>query len=40
MYSASTEEKAKNYILSSFSDPDGAVRIIVGTIAFGMGLDF
>ena len=39
MYSASTEEKAKNYILSSFSDPDGAVRIIVGTIAFGMGLD-
>ena len=31
--------RAKNYILSSFSDPDGAVCIIVGTIAFGMGLD-
>ena len=25
--------------MSSFSDKDGAVRIILGTIAFGMGLD-
>ena len=39
MYSASTGEAAKDNILLSFTDPDGAVRIVITTIAFGMGLD-
>ena len=36
MFSASTEEKD---ILLSFTDPQSSLRIVVATIAFGMGLD-
>ena len=39
MFSSSTEEKVKNEILSSFTDPQSSLRVIVATIAFGMGLD-
>ena len=39
MFSASTEEKVKNDVLLSFIDPQSALRIVVATIAFGMGLN-
>ena len=39
MFSSSTEEKVKNEILSSFTDPQSSLRVVVATIAFGMGLD-
>ena len=39
MYSASTTQAVKDKILPSFTDIDGSVRIVVATIAFGMGLD-
>jgi len=38
MYSASTAD-VKDAVLQSFTDPRGHVRIVVATIAFGMGLD-
>ncbi len=39
MFSASTAESVKNEILTSFVDPSGPLRVVVATIAFGMGLD-
>ena len=41
MYSACTTsaEDVKKWILDSFTKPNGKVRIIVTTVAFGMGLD-
>ena len=39
MYSACTTEDVKKWILDSFTKPNGRVRIIVATVAFGMGLD-
>ena len=39
MYTRCTEVKVKEAILNSFCKPDGKLRIVIGTIAFGMGLD-
>ena len=38
-FTACSSEETKSRILSSFTEPDGFVRIVVATIAFGMGLD-
>ena len=39
MYSASTSEDVKDAVLESFTNPNGHVRIVIATIASGMGLD-
>ena len=39
MFSASTEEKLKNDIRLSFTDPSSSLRVVIATISFGMGLD-
>ena len=39
MYSACTTEDVKKWILESFIRRDGRIRIIIATVAFGMGLD-
>ncbi len=38
-YSSVTDEAVKNRVLSSFTDPNGLVRIVVATIAFGLGIN-
>ena len=39
MYTKCTEASIKKDIITEFSKPDGRLRIVIGTIAFGMGLD-
>ena len=39
MYTKCTETKIKEDIISAFSKPEGTLHIIIGTIAFGMGID-
>ena len=39
MYTRCTESEVKESILESFSNPNGNLRVVIGTIAFGMGLD-
>lgn len=39
MFTACTHDEIKNSILRSFPNPDSHLRIIIATIAFGMGLD-
>ena len=39
MYTACTHPTVKETILQSLPDSNGTLRIIVATIAFGMGLD-
>ena len=39
MFTSVTEESVKRNILTNFTDPTGLCRVVVGTIAFGMGLD-
>ena len=39
MYTRCTECEVKESILESFSNPNGNLRVVIGTIAFGMGLD-
>jgi len=39
MYTRCTEAKVKESILTSFCARDGHLRIVIATIAFGMGLD-
>lgn len=38
-FTVCSSQKTKSDILSSFTKPDGVVRIVVATIAFSMGLD-
>ena len=38
-YQGNTEDAAKEYISKSFADDKGSVRVLVATIAFGMGVD-
>ncbi len=38
-YDGSTSSKNQSHIIDSFTKLDGVVRIVVATIAFGMGLD-
>ena len=39
MFSACTHPNVKEEVLKSFCDPNGLLKIVVATIAFGMGLD-
>ena len=39
MFSACTHPDMKDEVLKSFCNPNGILRIVVATIAFGMGLD-
>ena len=39
IFSACTEEKVKNNIITTFTDLQSTLRVVIATIAFGMGLD-
>ena len=39
MYTKCTEADIKEEIITEFSKPDGKLRIVIATVAFGMGLD-
>lgn len=39
MFHGSTDDDTKAYITRSFSDPNGEVRVLFATIAFGMGIN-
>lgn len=39
IFTAVTDSGVKDAILDEFTKPDGSLRIVVATIAFGMGLD-
>ena len=39
MYTACTTKDVKDSIVKSFCKPNGTLRIVVATVAFGMGLD-
>ena len=38
-FDACTSESTKARIIESFTKPDGAVRIVISTVAFAMGID-
>ena len=39
MFSACTESKVKNVVLQNFKNPSSCLRVVIATVAFGMGLD-
>ena len=39
MFTSVTEESVKTNIIQNFTSPHGCCRVVIGTIAFGMGLD-
>lgn len=39
MFSLYTAESTKDRIISSNTNPSGVVRVVIATIAFGLGLD-
>ena len=39
MFTACTHKDVKNYIIDTFRDPSSHIRVIIATVAFGMGLD-
>ena len=39
LFAACTEKNIKDNILKMFVNPNGTLRIVIATIAFGMGLD-
>ena len=39
MFTSITEETVKSSILQNFTSAEGCCRVVIGTIAFGMGLD-
>ena len=39
IFSSITEKEVKESILKSFCKPDGNLRVLIATIAFGLGLD-
>ena len=39
LFTACTHKKVKDTILEAFSNPQGTLRVVIATIAFGMGLD-
>ncbi len=38
-YTVAVDDKVKTHIVSSFTQPDSCLRVVIGAIAFGMGLD-
>ena len=39
MFHSTTDASIKKHIVESFQDPNGSIRILFATIAFGMGID-
>ena len=39
MFTAVTVKEVKDEIIRGFSNPHGTLRVVVATVAFGMGLD-
>lgn len=39
MYHTNTEEDIEEKIIAGMGDPDGEVRVLIATIAFGMGVN-
>ena len=39
MYTRCTQNEVKEHIVTEFSKPDGKLRVVIATIAFGMGVD-
>ena len=39
MFTSIKDETVKNNIIRNFTSPEGCCRVVIGTIAFGMGLD-
>lgn len=39
MYHASTDKESKARIMKSFRSPEGSVRVLIATVACGMGMD-
>ena len=39
MFHSTTETPIKKHIVNSFQDPNGTVRVLMATIAFGMGIN-
>ena len=39
MFTGCTAESTKDFILKSFTQPCGCIRVVIATIAFGLGLD-
>jgi superfamily II DNA helicase RecQ len=39
MYHATTDKKVQDNVIDSFRDPDGSIRVLFATTAFGMGVD-
>ena len=39
MFTSCTERSVKNQILQSFTAPDSTLRVVIATIAFGLGID-
>ena len=39
MFDSQTSEEIKEHILDSFKTSNGSVRVLLATIAFGMGVD-
>lgn len=39
MFTACTEKNVKNTIITNFTQKDSPLRVVIATIAFGMGLD-
>ena len=39
MFTACTSVDVKEDVVKSFTQPEGRLRIIVATVAFGMGMD-
>ena len=39
MFTSVTDESVKTNIIRNFTSPNGHCRVVIGTIAFGLGLD-
>eukprot|EP00111_Clytia_hemisphaerica_P011261 TCONS_00032985-protein len=39
MFHSTTEDSIRDHVVKSFQDPKGSVRLLISTVAFGMGMD-
>ena len=39
MFTACTDQKVKDIIISNFTHKEAPLRVVIATVAFGMGLD-